>query len=535
MLQMERQVRHAHRRLVGLLVVALLLAAGCSSGDDDDSRPGGTSAETTPASQGDPNGTIRVGYDLNSPGAPWSFDPATQTTGISVHDGWFYILYGRLLRPTEEGTLEPDMAESTEVVDANTIEIELREGQTFSDGSPFDATAVKAGLERTKALANPVNMTEPFYKLQTITVNSPTSLTLGIADGIAASWHDTFLPAFQTSIVKVDGYNPDKPIGAGPFSLTSYSPAQSASYEKFDGYWDADSITLGGIDIVEVVNEQVASGTAALSAGQLDVTITAPDQIPALTGDLELFAQPDANQQINMMMCKTDGPLADAKVRKAINKAIDREAISTAVYADTTNPATQMWPEGHRFASPELDGELAYDLDAAKALMAESAYPNGFDTNLYSVGVFNLPDAAQIIQQQLNEIGIGTTIIAGTQFAPDYLAVNAPGLGLFPGSSAGVVKLDQWNGVGLVNTCDYSDPELKGIADELAKVSQSSDEAVDLWHQANEIVIDEALSAFILFRTKLAAYDSETVASLALWPLGSTCIPNPRQTEMKAS
>jgi peptide/nickel transport system substrate-binding protein len=534
MLQMERQVRHARFRLAAVLVVALMLAAGCSSGDDD-SSPGGTTTDTASAGQGDPDGTIRVGYDLNSPGAPWSFDPATQTTGISVHDGWFYILYGRLLRPTEEGTLEPDMAESTEVVDANTIDIELRPDQTFSDGSPFDAAAVKAGLERTKALANRVNMTEPFYALETITVNSPTSLTLGIAGGTAASWHDTFLPNFQTSIVKVDGFNPDKPIGAGPFSLTSYSPAQSASYEKFDGYWDAENITLGGIDVVEVVNEQVASGTAALQAGQLDVTITAPDQIPALTGGLELLAQPDANQQINMMMCKADGPLADAKVRKAINKAIDRDAISAAVYADTTNPATQMWPEGHQFASPELDGELAYDLDAAKALMAESGYPDGFDTNLYSVGVFNLPDAAQIIQAQLKEIGIGTTIIAGTQFAPDYLAVNAPGLGLFPGSSAGVVKLDQWNGVGLVNTCDYNDPELAKVASDLGKVSQSSDEAVDLWHQANEIVIDEALSAFILFRTKLAAYDSETVGELALWPLGSTCIPNPRQTEMKPS
>jgi peptide/nickel transport system substrate-binding protein len=533
MLQMERQVRHARHRLVGLLVVALMLAAGCSSGDDD-STTGGTSAETTPASQGDPNGTIRVGYDLNSPGAPWSFDPATQTTGISVHDGWFYILYGRLLRPTEEGTLEPDMAESTEVVDANTIKIELREGQTFSDGSPFDAAAVKAGLERNLTVANPVNMTDAFYKLKTITVNSPTSLTLGI-DGTAASWHDTFLSTFQTSIVKVDGYNPDKPIGAGPFSLTSYQPAQSAKYAKYDGYWDADNITLGGIDVVEVVNEQVASGTAALAAGQLDVTITAPDQIAALTGDLELFTQADANQQINMMMCKTDGPLADAKVRKAVNKAIDREAISAAVYAETTNPATQMWPEGHRFASPELDGELAYDLDAAKALMAESGYPNGFDMNLWSVGVFNLPDAAQIIQAQLKELKINTTIIAGTQFAPDYLSVNAPGFGLFPGSSAGVTKLDQWNGVGLVNTCDYNDPELASVAAKLATVSQSSDEAVDLWHQANEIVIDNALSAFILFRTKLAAYDSATIGELALWPLGSTCIPNPRQTEMKAS
>jgi ABC-type transport system substrate-binding protein len=521
------------RRTLVALVVMLLVASGCSSDDDTDDGQGG-SATTVAASDVDRDGTLRIGFDLNNPGAPWSFDP-TANQSLQVIDGWFYVLYGRFLRPTLEGTLEPDLAESTEVVDPNTITIELREGLTFSDGSPFDAAAVKAGLERSLTVATPGGFSEAFFNLETVTVESPTTVRLGIPNGTAASWHDSFLPSFQSTIVKVDGFDPDKPIGAGPFSLTSYTPAKEASYARSESYWDADNITLGAIELVQVANESVESATAALQAGQVDIALTSPAQIPALTGDLGLFTQADGNQTVTMMMCKASGPLADAKVRTAINKALDREAISVAVYADTAEPALGMWPEGHRFSDPDLESELAYDVEGAKALMAEAGYANGFDIPLYAVGVFNLPEAAEVIKEQLAEIGINMTITVAANFVGEYLGVNAPGLGLFPGSAIGVEKLNQWNGEALVNTCDYNDLDLDAAKTELGKVTQSSDEAATAWQEANQIVVGEALSGFVLFRSVLAGYNDETVAEVSLWPKGSVIVPNPRETWMNPS
>jgi ABC-type transport system substrate-binding protein len=526
-------MRRSMRGAVAALVVLLLIAAGCSS-DDTGSGQGGGTATTTPGDAADRDGTLRIGFDLNNPGAPWSFDPTANQSQQTL-DGWYYILYGRFLRPTLEGTLEPDLAKSTTVVDPNTITIELREGLTFSDGSPFDAAAVKAGLERSLSVATEGGFSTAFFALETVTVESPTTVKLGIRDGTAASWHDSFLPSFQSTIVKVDGFDPLKPIGAGPFSLTSYTPAKEASYARNESYWDADSITLGGIELTQVANEQVESATAALKADQVDIALTSPAQIPALTGDLGLFTQADGNQTVTMMMCKTSGPLADARVRTAINKALDREAISAAVYADTAEPALGMWPEGHRFSDPDVESELAYDVAGAKALMAEAGYANGFDVPLYAVGVFNLPEAAEVIKEQLAEIGINMTITVAANFVGEYLGVNAPGLGLFPGSAIGVEKLNQWNGEALVNTCDFNDPDLNAAKTELGKVTQASEEAAAAWQEANEIVVGEALSGFVLFRSVLAGYNTQNVGAVSIWPKGSVIVPNPRETWMNPS
>jgi len=526
---MRRSVRAL---ALSALLVTLLVASSCSSGSTDEGGQGG-SATTAPADGIDRDGVIRVGYDLAPPSSPWSFDPV-EFPSLASHEGWFYILYGRLLRPTVEGTLEPDLAESTSVVDANTIAIELREGQVFSDGTPFDAAAVKAGLERSLTLATPAGFGDGFFALKTITVDGPTSLRLGI-DGTAASWHDTYLPSFQTTIVKADGFDPSAPIGAGPFTLESYEAAKSAEYARSDSYWESDAITLAGIELVQVANATVEAGTNALKAEQVDVSLTDAAQIPALTGAVGLYTQPDANQGVTLMMCKASGPLADARVRVAINKALDRESISAAVYADTAEPALGMWPADHRFADPSAGEELAYDVEGAKALLAEAGYADGFDIELYSISVLGLPAAAEVIEQQLAEVGIRASISVTTNFVPDYLGVNKPGLGLYPSSSAGVDKLNQWSGESLVNTCDYKNDELDAVRSQLQRVTQTSDEAVELWRDASDVVVGDALSGFVLFRSILAGYNNETVGALSLWPKGSVITPNPRETWMTAS
>ena len=322
--------RAASRRILAIALLALLIAAGCgSSSGDDTTTPSSGGAASVPANSSEINasGVLKVGYDLRqSQGGGFYFDPTKLQS--TVHDGWMYMLYGRLLRPTLEGALEPDLASSTEVVDPNTIEVTLRDGLTFSDGTPFDAAAVKAGLERNKAEGVRTVMTEPFYALGDITVDSPTTLTLTITDGTAASWHDTFLAGFQTTITKPGQTDFTNPIGAGPFTVTSFQPEQSAVYAKSPSYWDAESITLGGIEIVQVATDQPQSQTAALQTGQIDLSITDASQIPGLTGAVELFTQADPNQTLNMMICKRSGPLADARVRVAINKALERDSVS---------------------------------------------------------------------------------------------------------------------------------------------------------------------------------------------------------------
>jgi peptide/nickel transport system substrate-binding protein len=423
------------RRLVFsvLVVCAVLIAAGCSSDDDQGADPGpGTSV----ASQDfDPDGIVRVGYDIRpQSGGGWFFDPTQMVS--SVHQGWISLMYGTLLRPVLDGPPVPDLAESTEIPDPSTINITLREGLTFSDGTPYDADAVAAGLMRSKAADNRAAFTAGFFDLESATVTSPTTLTLEIADGKAPGWHDQYLAGFQSAIVKPGQTDfSNGTIGAGPLTVTSYRPDRSVSFVRNDRYWDVANVQVGGVEIVQVATDQPQTGTAALQADQIDLVLTSIDQIPALTGDLELFSQPDPNQNVQMFMCKSEGPLADQRVRLAINKAVDREALGEAVFAGTTEPAHGLWPDDHRFHNPDIDDVLAYDQEEARSLLAEAGYADGFSVDFYMTSGGSIPEAAEVIQAQLEEVGIETNIIIPANFVADFLNPPRPGVALVPGNA----------------------------------------------------------------------------------------------------
>jgi peptide/nickel transport system substrate-binding protein len=521
------------RRLLAFAAVVAVLAAGCSSGGGGGNGSGGSNGGK-PTAEGDidSNGVVRVGYDLVLQAAGgFQLDPAEQAT--SANEAVLYLVYGRLMRPTEDGGLEPDLAESASVVDANTIEIVLRDGVTFQDGTPFDAAAVQAGLERSLAAENEPGFTPDFFSLESVEVVAPDTVRLTISDGTALSWFDTFLGSWQTTIVKPDT-DFSRPVGAGPFKVEAFEPEQSLVLTRYSDYWDVSSITVGGMEFTHIAADQMQSGISALRAGQIDLSITDATQLAGLSGNLEPLIIEDGDQTVAMQVCKQDGPLADPDVRRAINKAIDREAISEAIYQGTAAPATQIWPEGHRFFDPALAEELAYDQDAARELLEEAGYADGFSFDLYLVPALGLPDVAQVIQQQLAEVGVTIDIIPAANYVNDFLTPKKAGAGLIPGSAEGLEKLNQWVGDALANACQYSDPELDAVAEQLALVSQSSEEAVELWRQVNETVVSDALGIFVLFRSGLAAYDSDRLVEVGTWPKGSVVVPDPRATTVRA-
>jgi len=520
------------RRFVALLMVGGMLLAACSSGGSDEGgSPGvtGSSSNTSEATDLDPNGILNIGYDISQSGVNWDYNALKFVTGsANSNDSLWSLPYARLMRPTLEGQNEPDLATSVEIVDKNTIDVTLRDGLKFSDGSTLDADAVKASYEAVLAAQaeNTNGYLPPFYSLKTVTVNSPTTLTLGFPDGSAASWSDQYVSTWAGSIFKFGGPDPLNPIGAGPFTITGYSPGESYTMEKNENYWDAESVQIAGVKIQQVVFAQPQSGLAAVQSGQVDVTFSEPNLIASMSGDVEPVIKVSPNSAAMMHFCKAEGPLADARVRQAINKGLDREGISEAVYYGTAEPQTEPWPEGHRLWNPEAAETLAYDPEGAKQLLAEAGYADGFSVDMYPIQAFGLVDTAAVIQQQLEEIGITVNIVPTTDYVNQFLQVNVPGIGLYPSQTPGAQKVAAWTGASMANACDYKNPEIDQLAAELAGVSEQSEEAVDIWHQIDTLATDEALSGFVVFTSAIGAYNSDRIGNMEPWPIGNYIIPN---------
>jgi peptide/nickel transport system substrate-binding protein len=521
-------------RAIALLAVMAMALGACSSDDDSGSPPGtGGSSDSGVADDVDPNGVITLGVDLQQTGGSGAFfDPAKTTS--TANDAPQYLIFGRFYRPLQDGTSVPDQAESAEVVDANTIVVKIRPNQTFHDGSPFDAQAVKTGLDSTIAAKNERGLRSDFYALTSVDVVDPLTVRLNIANGRAASWF-TFLDEFQVTIVKPGNADTEIPIGAGPMKVTAQTIGQSITLEKYDGYWDADSIKYTGMNLVHMVNATPQTITNALKTGEIDLGGTDPTQLAALTGNLSMFAREDSASNMTLMICKKDGPLANPAARKALNMAIDREALSEGAYAGTAAPGWQMWPEGYTFYNEEVGELLNYDPEGAKRMLAEAGYPNGFEFDMYALSSLGVPDAAQIMKEQLAAVGITANLKISNNYVADFLTPQSPGAGLVPGGSANRDKLNQFTGQGIGNTCSYSDPELNAIVAELGTVSDSDPKAKELWDEATDIIYNDALGGFYIFRSTLAGYNTDRLGDLQLWPLSNPVWPWPFSTYVKAS
>jgi peptide/nickel transport system substrate-binding protein len=522
------------RGLIALFVVAALAFTACSSG----SSSGGGSDDTAGGggSPSDPNGVVKVGYDLQQEGGEIEIDPTVAKAGALPNDPLYYMIYGRFLQPHEDGTLSPDLAESVDLVDTTTIRINLRPDGKFSDGSPFDATAVKAYFDEViaKRSQNETAFLPAFYDLASVTVENPATVVLSIPGGTAASWYDSYIPIWTSSVVKVPVADPNKPIGAGPFKIDDYKPGESLTLSKNENYWRADDVLFAGLDLQQVAFAQPATGISAIQAGQLDMSFSEPSLINSMSGDVTSFARTSPNKNVWMHFCKSSGPMADPRVRVAINKALDREAISEAVYEGTASASVQLWPNDHRLANPDLDETLSYDPDGAKELLAEAGYANGLEVQIFPIQAFNLDETAEVMQGMFADVGITATIVPTTDYVSQYLQNTPPnGIGLYPGNAAGAAKLNAFTGASLGNVCKYENAELTGIINQIKTVSEASDEAVELWHEAADIIVPEALGGFVLWRSELTAYDASRLGDFEVLAGGDFLLPDPFVTYVK--
>ncbi|MGY1814529.1 ABC transporter substrate-binding protein [Blastococcus sp. SYSU D00820] len=387
-------------RLAGALATALALTA-CSGGGGGSDSSGSPDASTADF---DTSATLRYAVTAGVT----SFDP--HKTRLSSDFTLLNFVYDRLVHRDITGSPVPGLAESWELApDGSTLTLTLREGLTFSDGTPFDSEAVRLNLLRAKepdsissALLAPVGSIDtPDATTVVLNLTGPGAqlpLTLSDLAGMMVSPQAFATPEAAAALAQT-------PVGIGRFTLTDSEPGARYSFAASEDYWDADALRLAGLEISVISDSQALLN--GVESGQTDCGLANPEIIDAAMQIPDVWTEVATTLTESVLYFNSSsGELANPAARQAISYAIDREAILAAAQEGHGEAATQLFPEGYFAHSEELADRYAPDPDKARDLLEEAGRPDGFTFRAIVLGLPQFVTTAQIIQQQLAEVGI---------------------------------------------------------------------------------------------------------------------------------
>jgi peptide/nickel transport system substrate-binding protein len=470
---------------VGLVLSAQVLVAG--------STPAG-------AASGGKYGDLTTGYALASGINPIEFDP-TQFTSSACCFSYDWPIYAGLLRETVSGSYVPDLASAATVTNPTTINITIRSGVVYSNGTPFNAASVKAGYERNLTNPHPGVWDQSMSDITAIDVTGTDSLVLHFSQPVASTFYP--LLADQESFMALPtgsaSANPNENlVGAGPFMLKSYAQGQSIVLVKNPKYWDASAIHLTGVTFVNVPTGPQELNS--LESGLVDVEGIPDSDIPALKAQTNLQSSstfPDASYFF-VPVCTASGPLSDVKVRQALNFATNRVAINNALLYGKGQPAWSIFPSTSSYYDKSLTNIYAYNVKKAKQLLSEAGYPHGFSTSIMPLPEPQDDQLATVLQQEWKQIGVTLSIVQTSNYVTDFYTDKKAQMGLNPEGLPGIQKITTQYITGDVgDTCGYNNATLNALTKQLEALPPSSPQLKSVWTKIQDFVIHNALSIYV--------------------------------------
>lgn len=499
------------RRAASTLVIAALAASGLTACSGSGGGGGSTEVDlSAPEAVAEAcQGTPVAGGDLvyARQNETQGLDPLNASNG----NGDIFadeLLYSPLVRADPEGgdELVPALAESWEVSDDGlTYTFTLREGVKFSNGQPLTAEDVTFSLDRFGDPETNVLLSNVAVGYESSEVVDDRTVQVNLSEPVAAFLYNiSIFPAFivPKDLVEEQGEAFFKdPVGTGPYMLSDFTPGSSITFERNPNYWEEGKPYLDTVrfDFATDSNSrllELQNGQAQIADGVLFSQIDAVQQDEDLvvqTSEVPLFAGLWLNHQ--------RAPLADLKVRRAMQMAIDKELINSSIFRGTgTIPNSVLMPLVGD-APDDVVEPYAYDVEAAKALMAESEFPEGFSVSLqYPAGYDYYRQLGLLLQTQLAEIGIELELVeqpaatATTNWSSSEYDLIFP----FAQFTSDIVVPDEYAqflagdpALGLQGFfSNWEDPEITAMVDEFVSTTDE-DARTEQWPEIQQALMDQ--------------------------------------------
>jgi len=333
-----------------------------------------------------------------------------------------------LVRRTAETTFAPSLATAWKAIDDRTWEFTLRQGVRFHDGTPFTAEDVIATFARVPKVPNSPASYEPYINyIERLEAPDPHRLIVRTREPfptiVAYIGAVGILPKAVAETARKEDFDTGRSaIGTGPYRVAEFVPGNRLVLLRNDAYW-------GEREPWEKVTFQLMSNSAtrvaALLAGDVDLVdkpsiadldaLRRNQKLTVVEGPTYflLYLSMDQHLEPPPGVTGTNGrnPFKDRRVREAVAKAIDREAIVRQIMEGNARVASQLVIPGFVGHDPAIQAPKA-DPARARELLREAGYPDGFELVLTASNNRYINDAkiALALAQMLTRAGIKTTV-----------------------------------------------------------------------------------------------------------------------------
>ncbi|MCA0275689.1 MAG: nickel ABC transporter substrate-binding protein [Proteobacteria bacterium] len=363
-------------------------------------------------------GTLRVA--IAKPAG--NLDPQSHYAIWAIQD----LMFEPLVKYGKGGQIEPCLATDWKIENGGkTLQLTLRQGVKFQDGTTFDAESCKWNLERWmgKEQFSWMNCSKNFQSLEVV---DPYKITIYFKEPVLALLQELSYTRptrfLSPKSVGADGKFVE-PVGTGPWRQISADDTQSV-FEHYDEYW-GDKPTYERLEAKVIPDPR--SRVAALRAGEIDliggfwIAPLTPEEGKQLeAAGFNVVIDPGNVSLVMAFNPERAEALKDQQVRKAISIGIDRAAISQALYHGYAKPAGNLFSSALPYAGIQHDAPVR-DVAAASALLEKAGWTGGpvrsKDGKPLTLELVVSPDAvpgsrviAEVIQSEMKEIGIDLVV-----------------------------------------------------------------------------------------------------------------------------